>query len=147
MRCVALAWRQSKPACFRLKSMMLKLFKIEQRKGKQRRGGPMGVYANGAALRAMAAVEQVHLVVISTFTGPSAGKGFKGHGRVIKGRVRSIEWPFIHLTTAGRFAVSSRGPTTSIRACATATRHRGCQQGETGASLRVPCLWLRVHSP
>ena len=58
----------------------------EQRKGKQRRGGPMGVYANGAALRAMAAVEQVHLVVISTFTGPSAGKGFKGHGRVIKGR-------------------------------------------------------------
>ena len=65
---------------------MLKLFKIEQRKGKQRRGGPMGVYANGAALRAMAAVEQVHLVVISTFTGPSAGKGFKGHGRVIKGR-------------------------------------------------------------
>ena len=83
---MALAWRQSKPACFRLKSMMLKLFKIEQRKGKQRRGGPMGVYANGAALRAMAAVEQVHLVVISTFTGPSAGKGFKGHGRVIKGR-------------------------------------------------------------
>ena len=58
----------------------------KQRKGKRQRGGPMGVYANGAALRAMAAVEKVHLVVISTFTGPSGGKGFKGHGRVVKGR-------------------------------------------------------------
>ena len=60
----------------------------EQRRGKQQRGGPMGVYANGAALRAMAAVEQVHLVVVSTFTGPSASKKvnkFKGHGCVRKG--------------------------------------------------------------
>ena len=45
----------------------------------------MGTYANGPALRAMAAVEQVHLVVVTTFTGPSVGRGFKGHGRAVKG--------------------------------------------------------------
>ena len=57
----------------------------EQLKGRQHRDGPMGTYANGPALRAMAAVEQVHLVVVTTFTGPSVGRGFKGHGRAVKG--------------------------------------------------------------
>ena len=57
----------------------------DQLNGRQHRDAPMGTYANGPALRAMAAVEQVHLVVVTTFTGPSAGRGFKGHGRVVKG--------------------------------------------------------------
>jgi len=57
----------------------------KQLNGKQHLHDRMGEYADGPALRAMAAVEHVHLVVISTFTGPSAGKGFNGHGRVRKG--------------------------------------------------------------
>ena len=56
-----------------------------QLNGKQHLHDMMGECADGLALRAMAAVEGVHLVVVSTFTGPSAGKGFRGHGRVVKG--------------------------------------------------------------
>ena len=58
----------------------------EQGLGKELPNGQMGTYANSAALRAMAAVEDVHLVVVTTFTGPSAGQGFKGYGHVMKGR-------------------------------------------------------------
>ena len=43
----------------------------EQRKGKVSANGPVGVYPNGAALRAMAAVDEVHLVVVTTNIGPS----------------------------------------------------------------------------
>ena len=43
----------------------------KQRKGKVSAKGPVGVYPNGAALRAMAAVDGVHLVVVTTHTGPS----------------------------------------------------------------------------
>ena len=45
--------------------------KLKQIKdGKQRPGAPMGSYANEPALRAMAAVEGVHLVVIDAQCGP-----------------------------------------------------------------------------
>ena len=43
----------------------------KQRKGKVSAKGPVGVYPNGAALRAMAAVDEVHLVVVTTNTGPT----------------------------------------------------------------------------
>ena len=38
----------------------------------------MGVYADSAALRAMAAVQQVHLVVVTTNLGPSIGHARRG---------------------------------------------------------------------
>ena len=43
----------------------------KQRDGRNSARGAMGVYANVAALRAMAAVEQVHLVVVTTNSGPT----------------------------------------------------------------------------
>ena len=43
----------------------------QQRNGKKRARDGMGVYPNSAALRAMAAVDGVHLVVVTDNTGPS----------------------------------------------------------------------------
>ena len=110
----------------------------KQRKGKRQRGGSMGIYANSAALRAMAAVQQVHLVVISTFTGPSGGKAFKGHGRVVKG-CRSIEWSCTRQTTASRFVVSSHGPTTSCLCCCDVRLGSNCQ-GDARALAAGQCV-------